>query len=127
MMTVTRCPRRVSAAGNASTTSDKPPLVANGRISEAIITIRRLSLPDSASVSFRGAGFALRRRGGIGAGAGSSAGVASGAAVEGFEVLDFDAGRAFAADACRARAAFAAGAAPVVSAAFLFEAGATVS
>ena len=38
-MTVTVCPRRPSVVDNALTTSERPPLVANGCISDATITM----------------------------------------------------------------------------------------
>src|SRR5687768_18146624 len=40
-MTVTVCPRRPRVDDNALTTSERPPLVANGCISDAIITMSR--------------------------------------------------------------------------------------
>ena len=41
MITVTVCPRRPRVEDNAWTTSERPPLVANGCISDAIITMSR--------------------------------------------------------------------------------------
>ena len=55
-MTVTVCPRRPSVVDNALTTSERPPLVANGWISDATITMSS-GVPFDGRVRGRADGF----------------------------------------------------------------------
>src|SRR3954447_17816395 len=112
MMTVTLCPSRVSAAGRAPTTSDSPPLVANGCISDAIITIRRLSLSARVLPVVRGAAVAPRWRRGFAAArliTGFSAVAVDRPPVGGFGARAFVEEGAFRGDLCPAPAGVAPG------------------
>lgn len=57
-MTVTVCPRRPSVVDNALTTSERPPLVANGCISDATITMLS-GVAFDGRVRSRAVGFAV--------------------------------------------------------------------